>query len=124
MTTMTLADRCDYLEEENRQLRAALRGCDDARFPAKWRLSGGEKRILTSLISAPDGFRSHEALLYAGRRYEAVTDSDLVKVLIARLRKKMKPFGVSIHTVWAQGYKIDAESKAYVLGARIREVAA
>lgn len=121
---MNLADRCEYLEEENRQLRAALRSCDEARFPSKWMLSGGEKRVLLSLISSPDGFRSHEALLHAGRRAESVYDADLVKVLVAKLRKKLKPFGIEIHTVWSQGYKIDPISKSRILAARTREVTA
>lgn len=119
-----LAERCSYLEEENRQLRAALRSSDDARFPSKWTLSGGEKRVLMSLVSSVDGFRSYEALLHAGRRYDSVTDPGLVKVLVAKLRKNLRPFGVEIQTVWGQGYKISAESKAIVQAARTREVVA
>lgn len=118
---MNLAERCDYLEEENRQLRAMLKGSDDARFPARWKLSSGEKRILRSLISSIDGFRTSEALHCVASLAED-TSTNLVTVLICSLRKKLRPFGVEIHTVWGQGYKIDQRSKGIVTGARTREV--
>lgn len=118
---MNLAERCDYLEEENRQLRAMLRGSDDARFPAQWRLSAGEKRILRSLISSIDGFRTSEALHAVGSLSES-TSENLVPVLVCNLRKKLRPFGVEIHTIWGQGYKIDQRSKGIVTGARTKEV--
>lgn len=119
---MNLSERCDQLERENLQLRTMLRSCDAARYPVKWALNAGEQRVLTSLISAPDGFRTHEALLHAGRLHDRVTDRDMIKVLIARLRSKLRAYGVRIHTMWGAGYKIDPESKAIVIAARAREV--
>jgi DNA-binding response OmpR family regulator len=120
---MNLAERCDQLERENLHLRSMLRSCDAARYPAKWALNAGEQRVLTSLISAPDGFRTHEALLHAGRKYDdTAVDAGLVKVLVARLRTKLRPYGIRIHTMWGAGYKIDPESKAIVIAARTREV--
>ena len=52
---MNLEERCLMLEEENRQLRNAMRIPDKARYPAKWRLNGAESRVLSSLINAPAG---------------------------------------------------------------------
>lgn len=121
---MNLAERCAYLEEENRQFREMLRTPDSARFPKRWRLSLGEQRVLKSLISSVDGYRSHEALQFAGRAHDETSDTKIVHVLVASIRKKLAPHGVSIETVWGQGYKIDAKSKAIVIGARTREIAA
>lgn len=122
---MNLAERVEYLEEENRQLRDALQCVDAARFPAKWMLTPAEKRVLTSLQSAPAGFRSREAILHAARRREATEgDGHLIEVIIYRLRSKLRDYGVRIHTIRGEGYKLDPESKAIVTGARIREVAA
>lgn len=120
---MNLAERVELLEEENRQLRDAMRCTETARFPAKWNLSGAEKRVLTSLINAQGGFRAREVLFTAARRWESTGNNHLLEVIICRLRKKMKPLGVTIHTIRGEGYKIDADSKAIVIGARTREVA-
>jgi two-component system cell cycle response regulator CtrA len=121
---MNLAERVEFLEEENRQLRDAMRCTETARFPAKWNLSPGEKRVLTSLIGAQGGFRSNEVLFAAARRWDSTGSGNLVSVIVCRLRQKLKPFGITIHTVHGEGYKIDPESKAIVIGARTREVAA
>lgn len=121
---MNLAERCEYLEEENRQLRDALRCTEAARFPAKWGLAPADKRVLTSLIGAPGGFRTKEAMFAAARRWESTKpDHHLLTVVICRLRKKLKPFGITIHTVTGEGYKLDPASKAIIIAARTREVA-
>jgi DNA-binding response OmpR family regulator len=120
---MNIAERVEFLEEENRQLREMLRTPDSARFPKRWRLSLGEQRVLKSLISSADGYRSHEAICIAGRAHDETWDTRLVHVLISSIRKKLAPHGVLIVTVWGQGYKIDPKSKAIVIGARTREVA-
>lgn len=117
---MNLAERCESLEEENRKLKDMLRGSDDARFPNKWRLSVGEKRVLRALVSSIDGFRSHEALLQAAALRDNV-GIGIVAVLIHRIRQKLKPYGVEINCIWGQGYRIDQKSKDIVVGARRNE---
>lgn len=121
---MNLEERCLLLEEENRQLRNAMRLPDVARYPAKWRLNGAESRVLSSLISAPGGYRSREALAQAARRWETTAASDeLLKVVICTLRKKIAPFDIKIDTVRGVGYKLGEDAKAKIVGARTREVA-
>lgn len=118
---MNLAERCEHLEEENRQLKEVLRGSDAARFPPKWRLSVAEKKILRSLLSAGDGFRTHDALRSVCVMHDE-TDVAVVAVHISRIRKKLSPYGVEIHSIWGEGYKISAYSKAAILSAKLREV--
>jgi len=40
------------------------------------------------------------------------TDPKIVDVIICKLRKKLKPKGVSISTIWGHGYYIPKEAKA------------
>lgn len=120
---MTPAERIEYLEEENRQLREALRGSPDLHFPAKWELCPAEKRILRSLIGANDGYRSRTALKHAASVSDA-TDEQTINVHVSRLRRKLAPFGVNIATVYGQGYQIDAPSRQHVLTCRRQEIAA
>jgi two-component system cell cycle response regulator CtrA len=121
---MNLEDRCLMLEEENQQLRNAMRIPDKARYPAKWRLNGAESRVLSSLINAPAGFRTREALLDAARRWDDYnTGKGLLCVVMCTLRKKLKPFGIQIDTVHGEGYKISEEDTGKVIGARTKEVA-
>lgn len=42
------------------------------------------------------------------------TEEKLVDVVICNLRKKLKPFGLEIKTIWSQGYYMDAEHRAKV----------
>jgi two-component system cell cycle response regulator CtrA len=119
---MNLVERCEYLEEENRQLHAALKGSDSIHFPREWRLNAAERRVVRSLASSPSGFRSHEALFKVAAVREDVGHT-LLGVVISRARKKLKPYGIEIQTVWGEGYKLYPESKEAVLRA-CSEVAA
>lgn len=110
----------EELQRENEYLRSILRGSDDARFPVKWGLSPAEKSILRSLASASDGFRTHEALLKVCAKSDDV-GIGIVAVLIHRIRKRLKPYGVEINCIWGQGYRIDQKSKDIVVGARRNE---
>lgn len=119
---MNLAERCELLEEENRQLKAALCGSEAIHFPREWKLNAAERRVVRSLASSPSGFRTHEALFKVAAVKEDV-DRALLGVVIARARRKLKPYGIEIQTVWGEGYKLYPESRLAVLKA-CSEVAA
>lgn len=121
---MNLEERCSLLEEENRKLRDAMRIPEQTRYPAKWQLNGAESRVLASLIEAPGGFRTSEALFLAARRKDSThNDRGLLGVVMCTLRKKLSAFGISINTVYGQGYHLTEESKAKIIGTRTKEVA-
>ncbi len=50
------------------------------------------------------------------------TDPKMVDVVICNLRKKLKPFGVIIHTLWGHGYFLDVAGRQKALALVEREV--
>jgi hypothetical protein len=50
------------------------------------------------------------------------TDPKMVDVVICNLRKKLKPFGLTIHTLWGHGYYLDQDGKRRALGLIEREL--
>jgi len=50
------------------------------------------------------------------------TDPKMVDVVICHLRKKLKPFGLIIHTLWGYGYYLDAAGRQQVLSVVEKEV--
>ena len=50
------------------------------------------------------------------------TDPKMVDVVICNLRKKIKPFGVIIHTLWGHGYFLDASGRQKALALVEKEV--
>lgn len=43
------------------------------------------------------------------------TDPKMVDVVICNLRKKLKPFGLTIHTLWGRGYYFDEKDRQKIL---------
>jgi hypothetical protein len=50
------------------------------------------------------------------------TDPKMVDVVICNLRKKLKPYGLTIQTLWGHGYYIDAEGRKAALALVEKEV--
>jgi hypothetical protein len=50
------------------------------------------------------------------------TDPKMVDVVICNLRKKLKTFGLTIHTLWGHGYYLDHEGKKQALALVEREL--
>ena len=101
---MNVHERVEYLEEENRQLKELLQGSPDVVFPREWNLKVAETRLLRSLCAAK-GIRTNEALLRACAMSDFVGEN-LLKVQISRTRKKLKPFGIEIKTIYGVGYEL------------------
>lgn len=111
---MNVHQEVEFLREENRQLRESLVGAEFA-FPAEWRLTRAEQLLLNSLYTGPNFFRGEEALRFASCRGNA-TDRDVVKVRVCGMRKKLKPAGIEIKTVWGEGYELTPGSAAIIKG--------
>ena len=54
--------------------------------------------------------------------HAAVSDGDnptssikVVGTIICRLRKKLRPYGIEIHTVWGEGFRITEEDRDRLL---------
>lgn len=102
-----LRERCDELEEENRQLRETL--APHTVFPWEWKLRPAEERVLSCFLSSPNRIRTKEQLRQAISKF-ADTDGKVVEVTICQLRKKVQPFGIEILTRWSVGYEITPET--------------
>ncbi|MDV2986153.1 UNVERIFIED_CONTAM: helix-turn-helix domain-containing protein [Methylobacteriaceae bacterium AG10] len=116
---MDVARRLEVVEQENLFLRervAALESIlmDCVRPPIEWRLTGQEARVFSVLVNRE--LASKDAImagLYADRASEEeVPAPKIADVFICKLRKKLRPFGVEIKTVWGRGYSLSAEVRA------------
>jgi two-component system cell cycle response regulator CtrA len=117
MTTL----RDDYvaaLEAENEDLRARIVRLEESmgariEAPLEFRFTGQEtkvfgillKRELVTKVQALDA-------LYGHLPEQDEAEIKIVDVFICRMRKKLEPFDIKIETVWGQGYRMPAASKA------------
>lgn len=111
---MDQAARIEALETQNDVLRERVRLLEDAlmetaTLPFEWRLTATEARVFGVLVNRVQP--SKEAIM-CGLYTDLGADEaeiKIVDVLICKLRKKVEPFGIRIHTVWGQGYRLDEE---------------
>ena len=94
-----LRERVDALE---REFMGAL-----LVFPVAWCLTANEQRIMGVLLSRPEASKDQimTALYRDTHRDEA--EIKIVDVFVCKVRRKLKPFGVAIRTIWGVGYAID-----------------
>ncbi|TPM41566.1 winged helix-turn-helix domain-containing protein [Mesorhizobium sp. B2-3-4] len=95
----------ETLRERVRQLEDALVP-PDVSVPLEWLLTGREARVFAFLTTRDVASKS--AIMQA--IYTAGVDDEpeikIVDVFVCKIRKKLKPFGVTIATVWGQGYSL------------------
>ena len=109
----------EYLQEENAILREQVARLRKALSPLRsvafFKLSKSEERIFSILLR--QGYVSRSSILdflYLERDedepYEKILD-----VFVCRLRKKLGKYGISVQTVWGQGYALTKQmrQKAY-----------
>lgn len=102
--------RAKALEAENDRLTQrvdqleALIGISGVVLPMEWRLTASEARVMGVLLKRE--LATKDAIMAALYRADARDEAEMkiVDVFICRIRKKLKPFGVEIITVWGQGY--------------------
>lgn len=116
---MDVERRLEVVEQENLFLRervAALQSIlmDCVRPPLEWRLTGQEARVFGVLVNRELASKAAiMAALYADRATEReVPEPKIADVFICKLRKKLRPFGVEITTVFGQGHALNAEVRA------------
>ena len=112
-----MCDRCLELEEQVRQLEVRVLGTN-WEPPSELRLTGHEAVILQALIAhdrTVPNWLLYEATRTAPNARGDDVDTKIVAVRISLLRSKLRRFGLSIITVWAQGYRLEAESRERLL---------
>lgn len=99
-TEQQLRIRIEELEEEVRQLRVLQ--FPELTFSC---VSGGviQTSILRMLCGKPDRYVTLDAFSTVGH-----VNSDSLKVLMCKLRKKLKPHGILIYSTNGLGYMLDA----------------
>jgi DNA-binding response OmpR family regulator len=101
----------ERLRDEITMLREAFLS-DGVAMPLEWGLTGKEQRILGALLAREVCTKNQ--LMAA--LYDAGIDDEpqmkIIDVFVCKARKKLKPFGVLIDTVWGSGYKLSPQVKA------------
>jgi len=101
----------EQLREHIHYLEGLLKKGTDA-IPPEWRLTGIEAKIYLAL--ARGGLVSKEQILESAY-YDRVDDPPEIKIVdvfICKLRKKLKPYGVQITTIWGVGYRLEQAQAA------------
>jgi two-component system cell cycle response regulator CtrA len=92
------------LEERVRQLEDAL-SPSAVLIPIEWRLTTSEARMFAHLTTKPQCSKdSLMAALYGLKPDDDEPEVKIVDVFVCKMRRKLKPFGVEIVTIWGQGY--------------------
>ncbi len=110
----------EALEAENDDLRARVRylereyGFHNA-VPLIFGLTGSESKALNLLIERDMASRAQlmDALMH-GRGGDEEPEQRIIDVYICKIRKKLKPFGVEVTSVWGRGYLLSSQDKAKV----------
>jgi two-component system cell cycle response regulator CtrA len=116
--TKALRSRIDTLEEENERLTqklsvATIHEKEEAVvYPLSLRLTSQQGTILSVLIKRE---WASSGALHSILRTRAQDDGNLVGMQICKLRKKLRPLGVEIETMWGRGYRISPEHKRRLL---------
>lgn len=116
---MDVERRLEVVEQENLLLRERIAFLeailiDCARLPMEWGLTQQETRVFGTLVNRELATKDAVmAALYSDRAgAEGEVEPKIVDVFVCKIRKKLKPFGVEIRTVWGQGYTLDAQTRA------------
>ncbi|MBN8960551.1 MAG: winged helix-turn-helix transcriptional regulator [Rhizobiales bacterium] len=106
-----LERQIDELQHRVRVLEEITGAALDA--PLELGLTRSEATIL-GLLAKNEVVRKASVLemLYMHKQDEA--EIKIVDVFVCKIRRKLKPFGVVIDTVWGQGYSMPGASKAIV----------
>lgn len=95
----------ETLRERIRQLEEVL-APSSALVRVEWALTASEARVFAHLTTRDVATKpSIMAAIYANRIDED-PEMKIIDVFVCKMRKKLRPFGVKILTVWGQGYSL------------------
>lgn len=111
-------DRCVVLEVENDALRAEISDLRDllgGRWypPLEYQLTQTEAAILGALVAVERCSKEHMwQALYMNRSTSEMPEIKIIDVLVCKLRRKVRPFGVEIDTLYGYGYRLLPDTRA------------
>ncbi|MBD9372094.1 helix-turn-helix domain-containing protein [Rhizobium sp. ARZ01] len=110
MTDADLISENEILRERIRQLESAL--CPDSvRVPVEWLLTSSEAKVFAHLASRDFCTRESILLSMYSDRVDEAPEPKIVDVFICKLRRKVKPFGVAIDTIWGRGWSLQDRNR-------------
>lgn len=116
---MDVERRLEVVEQENLLLRERIAFLeailiDCVRLPVEWGLTQQETRVFGTLVNREVATKDAVmAALYSDRAgAEGEVEPKIVDVFVCKIRKKLKPFGIEIRTVWGQGYALKADIRS------------
>lgn len=108
----TMDDLLEAARREIAQLRERVRQLEEeiapslVSVPLEWRLTASEARVFAHLTTRTVATKtSIMAALYSDRPDDD-PELKIVDVYVCKIRRKVKPYGVKIATVWGQGYSL------------------
>jgi two-component system cell cycle response regulator CtrA len=112
-------DWVETLERENDMLRERVRQLEEqlgfhCPAPIEFQLSRSEAAVFGVLLTRD--VVTTETLMAALYRdcSRDEAEPEILKVFVHKVRKKMKPFGLTVETIWGTGYRLTAASKAVI----------
>lgn len=114
---MDAVARIEGLEAENGRLRDRIAQLEEAMgldfiAPLEWRLTRAETALFGVLLARE--IATKEALLTGIVRDPTgeAPEIKIVDVFVCKARRKLRPFGIEIETLWGRGYRLSPEVKA------------
>lgn len=110
--------RLDALEAENERLRDRNAQLEDMlgltiEMPVFLGLTVTEGRVFGALLKRPACTKDHLMhALYSLRHDGEEPEMKILDVLVCKLRKKLSPLGITIETIWGQGYLMTPDMQA------------
>lgn len=104
------------LRAENDKLRDQVRNLKDTFlspapvFSSIFKLTKNESAMLSAIFRS-SGFLPTRALHIAMHGLDPDTDPKIVAVYVCKLRKKLRPHGITIESIWGEGYRIVGDSR-------------
>lgn len=106
-----LRAQLDEALERIRQLEEELAGTSVA-WPLDWGFTNSERAIMTSLMRHDFADKGNLYFsLYGHKSEDEQAEPKTIDVFVCRIRKRLKPLGLNIQTVWGKGYFISTEDK-------------
>ena len=113
---MDHAARLEIVDAENEELRERIVQLEEllgfrTLLPIEWRLTGKEAGLVGFLLTRPLASKADLMSALYSLRPDEPPHEKIVDVFVCKVRKKLRPFGVEILTVWGQGYRIDKATR-------------
>jgi len=112
-----MCQRCDILEEENRQLKEQIFG-REWEPPCELRLTPAEKSMVQAMVKANGRTCSKDLLITVTRnvvRRKWEPEQATINTMICKLRAKLVQHGIKISTTWGEGFYIDPKTRQRLL---------